>query len=157
MQGKDVPSSWVRRCHCLVVVVSAPSPRRPWPSCSLFPPREQLLATAVEGPHPRPRPPLLPSSSWSSHSWGCWVVARCSIVGSLPVVVVGMPPGHAAPRPASSCSQRRLAFVVLSFHPRSAPRTVASSGSGGRCFSPLFSSCSPFPPCEQGLAAMVWA
>jgi hypothetical protein len=47
--------------------------------------------------------------------------------------------GRAAPRlhPASSCSQRRLASVVLSFHPRSTLRTVASSGSGGHCFSPL--------------------
>jgi hypothetical protein len=33
----------------VVLVVLATSPCRPWPYCSLFPPREQLLAATVEG------------------------------------------------------------------------------------------------------------
>jgi hypothetical protein len=45
----------------------------------------------------------------------------------VPVSSLGLAP-H--PHPASSCSQRRLAVVVLSFHPRPTPRTVASSGGG---------------------------
>jgi hypothetical protein len=137
-QGRDVPSSWVRRRRCLIVVMSATSPHRPWPSCSLFPPREQLLTTAVGGP--RTRPPFI-----------VVVVAQLGVLGRclsfccrLPpiVVVVSVPissPSHAAPclHPASSCSQWQLAFIVL---PQSTQQTVASSGSGGRCFSPSFSS-----------------
>jgi hypothetical protein len=96
---------------------------------------------------PRPRLPWL---SWSSHSCGCSLsVVLLLESSSLLLVLVSF--GCAAPHfhPACSCSQWRLAFVDLSFHPQSTLQTVASSGSGGHCFSPSFSSCSPFPPYEQ--------
>src|SRR6266567_5586091 len=125
----------------VLVVIAATSPCHPWPSCSPFPPRAQLPATAVGGPVVvvvvmAVLVLAFPWSSWSSQSWGCWVVACRSVVIFLPVVVVVVRVpvssfGRTAPRlhPASSCSQRRLAFVVLSFHPRSILQTVTSSGS----------------------------
>jgi hypothetical protein len=85
--------------------------------------------------HPRPRLPLV-----------VVVLAQLEVLGHCLSLCF---------HPVSSCSQRQLAFVILSFHPRSILRTVASSGSGGHCFSPSFSSCSPLPPREQLLAAAV--
>src|SRR6266567_6737047 len=105
----------------VVIVVSATSPCRPWPSCSPFPPREQLPATAVGGPVVVVVVVMavlvlaFPWSSWSSHSWGCWVVACRSVVIFLPVVVGGglswcqLVPALRRPvvHPASRGSQRR--------------------------------------------------
>jgi len=34
----------------VIILVSATSSHHPWPSCSLFPPNEQLLVTVVGGP-----------------------------------------------------------------------------------------------------------
>jgi hypothetical protein len=131
-----VPSSWVRRCRCLVVVVSATSLRHPWPSCSLFPPREQLLATALVL--------VLPSSSWLSHSWGCWVVARRSVISLATLLPVSTlrAVARSGGWPSPSCHDP--------------PREQWRAAAVGRCFSSSFSLCSPFPPCEQGLAAVVW-
>ena len=86
---------------------------------------------------------------------GC---ARCSVVIPLPVVVVvGVPvssPGLAAPRlhPASSCSERRLAVVVMSFHPRSTPRTVAL----GSLFSPFVLVVLPIPAPRAAARGSGW-
>ena len=106
------------------VIIAATSPCRPWPSCSPFPPREQLPATAVGGPVVVVVVVMavlvlaFPWSSWSSHSWGCWVVACRSVVIFLPVVVVVVRVpvssfGRIAPclHPASSCSQRQVGVL----------------------------------------------
>src|SRR6266567_3542477 len=111
----------------VVIVVSATSPCRPWPSCSPFPPREQLPATAVGGPVVVVVVVMavlvlaFPWSSWSSHSWGCWVVACRSVVIFLPVVVVVVRVpvssfGRIAPclHPASRGSQRRCGRGAVS-------------------------------------------
>ena len=111
--GRGSPSSWVRRrlsprhrrcCRCrrfpmpVVLVVPATSPCRPWPYCSPFPPREQLLAAAAVG-------------------GAVVVVVLAVLVLVFLVIVVCAPvssPGVAAPRlhPASSCSRRRLGVLL---------------------------------------------
>ncbi len=77
----------------VLVVIAATSPCRPWPSCSPFPPRAQLPATAVGGPVVVVVMAVLilafPWLSWLSHSWGCWVVGCRTVVIFLPVVVGG--------------------------------------------------------------------
>ncbi len=108
------------RCFPVLVVIAATSPCHPWPSCSPFPPRAQLPATAVGGPVVvvvvmAVLVLAFPWSSWSSHSWGCWVVACRSVVIFLPVVVGGglswcqLVPALRRPvvHPASRGSQRR--------------------------------------------------
>jgi hypothetical protein len=55
---------------------------------------------------------VLPSSSWSSHSWGCWVVARRSVVVSLPLLLLLV------------CPFPPLATLL----PVSTPRALAHSG-----------------------------
>jgi hypothetical protein len=104
---------------------------------------------------------VLPLLSWSSHSWGCWVIDRRSVVVSLPIVdVVGVPissPGHAAPReqllaaavglcrpilppvihPANGGEEWQwgslFLLLVLIMLPISTPRAVARGGSWGCC------------------------
>ena len=72
----------------------------------------------------------------------------------LSLLVCPFPPLAALPPspPREQLLAAAVAFVILSFHPRSTLRTVASSGSGGHSFSPSFSSCSPLPPREQLLS-----
>jgi hypothetical protein len=108
-----------RRHRCrfpipVVVVASATSPRRPWPSCAQFPPREQLFATAVGGPVV-----VMASSSPSPRRRGRRTVGGA---GSLPVVLLLSP------------SPLLLSLLVCPFPPLAAllpvstPRAVARSG-----------------------------
>jgi hypothetical protein len=94
---------------------------------------------------------ILPSSSWSSHSWGCWVVAHCSIVGSLPIVVVGMPPGHTAPSPP----HEQLLTAAVGFHRPVLPSTICPVNSGeqrqwGSLFLPLILIMLPISTLQAG-------
>ena len=126
----------------------APSPRRPRPRCSPFPPREQLLATAVGGGM------VVAAMSASSPRccdvarWGCWVVPVClslflPLFASTPQAAACG--GGTSSSPSSFCCCRAscwptslLSFVgwsLSSLSPavfqQTTPRAVARSGSGG--------------------------
>jgi hypothetical protein len=144
------------RCHfpVPVVVVPATSPCRPWSCCTPFSPCEQLLATAVGDPVA-----VIVVTAVLGHrtvgggrrpSFCCRLLPRCCCrcwcARFLPWERCSPSP------PREQCSQRRLAVVVLFFHPRSTLLTVAMGVVG---FSLSFSSCTPFPPREQLLVAAV--
>jgi hypothetical protein len=127
----------------VIVVVSATSPGHPWPSCSLFPPREQLLATAVGGPVVVVVMVVMailvlafPWLSWFSHSWRCWVIACCSVSTPRAVARSGSWPSSSCPSTRDpSCEQWRAAAVGVIVSPlpsRRAPRFHPASSCSQR-------------------------
>ena len=97
----------------VIVVMSATSPGHPWPSCSPFPPREQLLTMAVGGPVVVVVMVVMailvlafPWLSWFSHSWRCWVIACRSVSTPQAVARSGSWPSSSCPSTCNpSCEQ----------------------------------------------------
>jgi hypothetical protein len=75
-------------CWFVVIVAPAPSPRRPCPRCSPFPPHEQLLAAAVGGDVVVVAVIILVVSSPLLLSRGGGTGSSLSVLTSLPHLVV---------------------------------------------------------------------
>ena len=158
--GASTPLSPRRRCRRrFLVPTTSPSPCRPWPYCSPFSHREQLLAAAVRGAVVVVVAVLILVFLSSSSR------RRSRTVGLCPSFCCHPPPRCCCcwcarflpwPRCSPSPSRKPLLGVAVGrrrhvLSPAIHPRTVAV----GHCFPPSFLLCSPFPPREQLLAAAV--